>query len=187
MARQSITAFPRSPPGARPCPGCRVSGLLRARRRLRYHQEVPSEPTPSVHVPERFNAASFFLDRHIAEGRGARTAFRCAGRRVTYEEIGLRANRVGNALRALDVDIEQRVLLALPDRPEFAEVFWGSMKLGAIPVPVSEALSGSEYAFLLNDSRARVVVAGEAAADAILSVRSQCLRLAAIISVGPVR
>ncbi len=80
--------------------------------------------------------------------------------------------------------IEQRVLLALPDRPEFAEAFWGAMKLGAVPVPVSEALSADEYAFVLNDSRARVVVAGEGAAEAILSVRAQCPWLAAVIAVG---
>src|SRR5262245_48578271 len=126
----------------------------------------------SIVVPERFNAAAFFLDRHLAEGHGARTAFRYVGRTVTYQEVGLRANRLGNALAARGVEIEQRVLLALPDCPEFAEAFWGAMKLGAVPVPVSDALSAAEYAFILNDSRARVVVAGDAAADAILSVRA---------------
>ena len=139
--------------------------------------------TPVV-VPERFNAAAFFLDRHLAEGRGGRTAFRFAGRAVTYDEVGRRANRFGNALRSRGVHIEQRVLLALPDRPEFAEAFWGAMKLGAVPVPVSEALGADEYAFVLNDSRARVVVAGEGAAEAILSVRARCPWLTAVIAVG---
>ena len=37
---------------------------------------------PAVQVPARFNAASFFLDRHLDEGRGGRTAFRHAGRNV---------------------------------------------------------------------------------------------------------
>lgn len=145
---------------------------------------VPSDRVTPVVVPERFNAAAFFLDRHLAEGRGGRTAFRFAGRAVTYEEVGRRANRLGNVLRSRGVHIEQRVLLALPDRPEFAEAFWGAMKLGAVPVPVSEALSADEYAFVLNDSRARAVVAGEEAAEAILSVRGQCPWLAAVIAVG---
>ena len=96
---------------------------------------MPCDRVTPVVVPERFNAAAFFLDRHLAEGRGGRTAFRLAGRDVTYEEVGRRANRLGNALRARGVAIEQRVLLALPDRPEFAEAFWGAMKLGAVPVP----------------------------------------------------
>jgi hypothetical protein len=151
---------------------------------LGYLRKVPSDRATPVVVPERFNAAAFFLDRHLSEGRGGRTAFRFAGRAVTYEDVGRRANRLGNALRARGVAIEQRVLLALPDRPEFAEAFWGAMKLGAVPVPVSEALSADEYAFILNDSRARAVVSGEGAAEAILSVRAPCPWLAAVIAVG---
>ena len=95
--------------------------------------------TAAIDVPERFNAATHFVDRHLAEGRGDRTAFRFHGRAVTYAEVALRANRLGNALLARDVQMEQRVLLALPDRPEFAEAFWGAMKIGAVPVPVSDA------------------------------------------------
>ncbi len=139
---------------------------------------------PAVQVPERFNAAAFFLDRHLHEGRGGRTAFRYAGRRVTYQEIGERVNRLGNALRSRGMDMEQRVLLALPDCPEFAEVFWGVMKIGAVPVPVGDTLHSAEYAFLINDSRACAVVASDAVAPAILSARADCPRLSAIVVVG---
>ena len=140
--------------------------------------------TAAIEVPERFNAAAHFLDRHVAEGRGGRTAFRFDGRAVTYGAIALRANRLGNALRSRGVQMEQRVLLALPDRPEFAEAFWGAMKIGAVPVPVSESLPAEELAFLLADSRARAVVASETAAAAILPVRSRCPALEAVIAVG---
>ena len=140
--------------------------------------------TAAVEVPERFNAAAHFLDRHIADGRGDRIAFRFDGRALTYAEVVLRTNRLGNALLSRGVQMEQRVLLALPDRPEFAEVFWGAMKIGAVPVPVSEALPAEELAFLLQDSRARVVVASETAAAAILTVRTHCPALEAVIAVG---
>src|SRR5712692_3989773 len=140
--------------------------------------------TASVQIPERFNAADFFLDRHAREGRGGRTAFRYRGRAITYIEIALRASRFGNSLLGRGVEIEQRVLLALPDCPEFAEAFWGTMKIGAVPVPVSDALSAEDYAFLLNDSRARAVVAAAGAAREILAVRERCPRLAAVIAVG---
>ena len=140
--------------------------------------------TAAIEVPERFNAAAHFLDRHVDQGRGGRAAFRFASRDVTYGEIALRANRLGNALLARGVQIEQRVLLALPDRPEFAEVFWGAMKIGAVPVAVSDDLPAEELAFLLQDSRARAVVASEAAAAAIASVRARCPALEAVIAVG---
>src|SRR5581483_7521226 len=113
----------------------------------------------AIEVPERFNAATHFVDRHLAEGRGGRTAFRFRGRPITYAEVAVRANRLGNALLARDVQMEQRVVLVLPDRPEFAEAFWGTMKIGAVPVPVSDALPAEDLAFVLQDSRARAVVA----------------------------
>ena len=140
--------------------------------------------TAAIDVPERFNAAVYFLDRHVGDGRGGRTAFRFAGRAVTYAEVALRANRLGNALLARGVQMEQRVLLALPDRPEFAEAFWGAMKIGAVPVPVGDGLPAEELAFMLQDSRARAVVASDTAAAAVLTVRARCPSLEAVIAVG---
>ena len=140
--------------------------------------------TAAVDVPERFNAAAHFLDRHLAEGRGARDAFRFRGRPISYAEMALRANRLGNALLARDVQMEQRVLLALPDRPEFAEAFWGAMKIGAVPVPVGDELPADDLAFMLRDSRARAVIASDGAAAEILRIRAQCPALQAVIVAG---
>ncbi|MFZ1059753.1 MAG: benzoate-CoA ligase family protein [Candidatus Rokuibacteriota bacterium] len=139
---------------------------------------------PVVDVPERFNAAAFFADRHLAEGRGGRTVFRYRGRAVTYAQLAERVNRFGNALRDLGVEVENRVLLILPDCPEFAEVFWGAIKIGAVPVPVNPWLRGADYAFLLEDSRAKAVVATAEAAAQIAPVRDQCRSLRHIIVVG---
>ena len=57
--------------------GAAVAAVARAKA-LGYLRKVPSDRVTPVVVPERFNAAAFFLDRHLAEGRGGRTAFRFA-------------------------------------------------------------------------------------------------------------
>jgi benzoate-CoA ligase family protein len=137
-----------------------------------------------IHVPGCFNAAEFFLERHLREGRGARPAFRYQGRAITYAELATRANRAGNALTARGVQMEQRVMLALPDCPEFAEVFWGALKIGAVAVPVDDGLRAEDYEFLLNDSRARVAVVGERAAGAVLAARPRCPWLQNVVAVG---
>ena len=54
---------------------------------------------PSVTLPEQFNAATYFLDRHLAEGRGTKTAIFFEGEVFTYAQIAELANRVGNGLR----------------------------------------------------------------------------------------
>jgi benzoate-CoA ligase len=46
----------------------------------------------------------------------------------------------------------------LLDTPEFAASFFGAIKIGAVPVPVNTLLKPADYEFLLNNSRARVVI-----------------------------
>src|SRR5678815_5701289 len=66
--------------------GSAVPVVARARA-LGYLRKVPSDRVTPVVVPERFNAAAFFLDRQLAEGRGGRTAFRFAGRAVALSTL----------------------------------------------------------------------------------------------------
>jgi benzoate-CoA ligase len=135
-------------------------------------------------VPEHFNAAAFFVDRHVAEGRGARTAFRFAGHPITYVELAASVDRCASALATLGVEIEHRVLLVLHDSPAFAAAFWGAAKLGAVAVPVNTLMAPAEYEFLLTDSRARVAIVEASVAGRLLAVRHRCPFLRAVIVVG---
>src|SRR5262249_53459358 len=130
------------------------------------------------------NAATFFVDRHVIEGRGARTAFRFADRSITYAELAASVDRCAGALAGLGVEIEHRVLLVLRDSPAFAASFWGVTKLGAVAVPVNTLMTPSEYEFILTDSRARVAIVEREVAGRVLAVRDQCSWLRAVIVVG---
>jgi benzoate-CoA ligase family protein len=135
-------------------------------------------------LPGPFNAAAFFVDRHVAEGRAGRTAYRFAGRSVTYGEVADLVARGAGALAEAGLDAEQRVLLALDDRPAFAAAFWGAARLGAVAVPVNTLMSGEDYAFLLDDSRARVAVVEPAVADRLLPLRDRCRWLRTVLVAG---
>src|SRR2546425_8733454 len=112
-------------------------------------------------IPDRFNAAAFFVDRQVVEGRAGRPAFHEENRVVTYGEIFESVNRVGNALLDLGVQMEDRVLLILLDGPEFVASFFGAMKLSAVPVPVNTLMRAADYRFFLDDSRAQVAIVSE--------------------------
>src|SRR6059058_6162956 len=102
---------------------------------------MPTMPTvPSVVLPDQFNAATAFLDRNLSEGRGNKTAIYYEGKTYTYAQIAELANRVGNGLLGLGIDLEQRVALLLLDSPEFAAAFFGSIKMGAVAVPMNTML-----------------------------------------------
>jgi benzoate-CoA ligase family protein len=113
---------------------------------------------PGIVIPDQFNAATAFLDRNLAEGRGTKTAVYFEGNAYTYAQIAEMANRVGNALLDLGVDMEQRVALLLLDSPQFAAGFFGAIKIGAVPVPLNTTLRPNDYVYMLNDSRARVLL-----------------------------
>ena len=55
----------------------------------------------SEHLPAQFNVATWFVDRHVTEGRGGAPAFHYENRVLTYGDVFDLANRTGNALRAL--------------------------------------------------------------------------------------
>ena len=136
-------------------------------------------------LSEEFNAASYFVDRHIAEGRGSKVAIECEDRLITYSQLAESVNRVGNALQRLDVRPEERVFLLLLDTPEFAASFFGAIKIGAVPVPVNTLLKPADYEFLLNNSRARVVIASDSLFSNLQAIpRKQLHYVRAFIVVG---
>jgi benzoate-CoA ligase len=116
---------------------------------------------PPIEIPDRFNAASFFVDRHVTEGRGEKIAFFHEDRTVTYAGLQELVNRIGNALRGIGVEMEHRILLLLLDCPEFVAAFFGAIKIGAVPIPVNTMMRAQDYLYFLNDSRARVAIISE--------------------------
>ncbi len=114
-------------------------------------------------VPARFNATDYFVDRNVRDGRGDHVAIECGDERVTYRQVQERVNAVGNALRhRLGVRPEERVVLLLHDGAAFAYAYFGTMKIGAVPVPTSTLWKETDYRYILEDSRAVVLVVSQA-------------------------
>ena len=111
-----------------------------------------------VKLPDRFNVAVPFIDRHVGEGRGAKAAIRTAQETVTYAELAERVNRAGNALLARGLKPGDRVLMVVKDCPAFFYLFWGAIKAGIVPVPPNTLLRAPDYAYMFEDSGCGLVV-----------------------------
>ena len=135
-------------------------------------------------VPDVFNLGSFLTDRHIAEGRGAKTALYYLDERVTYSSLVAMVNRTGNMFKTLGLEIENRVVLVLPDSPEFFYCFLGAMKIGAVPVAVNTLASPKDYSYFLNDSRAKVLVVHESFLPKIEPIMGELKFLRKTVVVG---
>jgi benzoate-CoA ligase family protein len=111
-----------------------------------------------VGLPDRFNVAVPFVDRHLGEGRGAKAAIRTAHETVTYAELAERVNRAGNALLALGLKPGDRLLMVVKDCPAFFYLFWGAIKAGIVAVPPNTLLRAPDYAYMFEDSGCGLVV-----------------------------
>jgi benzoate-CoA ligase family protein len=129
-----------------------------------------------VQVPRSYNAAVDFVDRHVAEGRGQKIAFVEEGRTTTYAELADRTARVASAIRGLGIEAEQRVMLCLHDTSDFVAIFFGAIRAGAVAVPVNTLLTTDDYAFMLEDSRARLLFVSDALLDKVQPALSRLPR-----------
>lgn len=141
---------------------------------------------PQIILPDQFNASAL-LDGNLREGRGARPAIYYQDQTFTYAQIAELANRVGNGLRELGVELEQRVALLLLDSPEFAAAFFGGMKIGAVPIPINTSLRPTDYVYMLNDSRARVVLISAEVWPTVQGVLPELKYVRHIVVVGLLR
>jgi benzoate-CoA ligase len=138
----------------------------------------------NIQLPDLYNAATTFVDENIAADRGKRTAILYQDQKLTYQEVFEKVNQTGNALKDLGVEIENRVLVVLPDSPEFAFSFFGAIKIGAVPIPTNPWMTSKEYAYLLNDCRARAIIVHESVLPEIDKIADRSRFLKHVIVVG---
>ncbi len=105
--------------------------------------------------------ADYFLYHNVEEGREGKTCLYYGDESYTYGEAVRMSNRAGNALREAGVEIEDRVLLVLPDCPEFVWTWFGASRAGAVITMVNPLLPAEDYKYYLEYTRARVAVVHE--------------------------
>ena len=90
------------------------------------------------------NAATYFVDSHIAAGRAAKPAFRevdGAKRSLTYGELSEESSRVAGSFAAAGIRRESRAAMLCLDTIEYPQLFWGALKAGVVAVPKQKAMS----------------------------------------------
>ncbi|MCZ6618205.1 MAG: benzoate-CoA ligase family protein [Gammaproteobacteria bacterium] len=117
---------------------------------------------PNIVFPQDYNAAYDLLQRNLQAGRGDKPAFIDDRGSYTYNELERRSSAFANVLRDRGVQMEQRILLCLLDSIDFPVVFLGAIKVGVVPVAVNTLLTPDDYRYMLQDSRAQMLLVSEA-------------------------
>jgi benzoate-CoA ligase family protein len=134
---------------------------------------------------KQFNIADEFVGRPAAASP-EKVAILGLGRKYTYAELQSYVTRTAQALRLAGCQPGQRVLLVLPDSPEFVAAFFGAAKIGAIAVPVNPHARASDYRHYVANCGARIAIVhsatvGEFAAE----VPTKALDLLVIVDPKP--
>ena len=116
---------------------------------------------PADTIPRDYNFAADILKRNLDAGRGEKVAYIDHRGSYSYAALAARVERFGHVLRALDVRREERVLMCLTDTIDWPTAFLGAIKTGVVAVPVNTLLTEDDYRFMLEDSRARLLVVSE--------------------------
>ncbi|TAM59336.1 benzoate-CoA ligase family protein [bacterium] len=122
-----------------------------------------------------FNAAQWFVQRHVAEGRGARTALLTDDESVSYAQLDEEVRRLASALAAAGVQRGERVAIALPDSHAWSVAFWGTLAMGAVAVPLNTLLKPQDYRAILADCDARLLIADLALVDGAQTAPKDCV------------
>jgi benzoate-CoA ligase family protein len=109
-------------------------------------------------LPLRLNIDQRFLGARLDEGSGDREALRTDAESLAYGEVDDLARGYGVALRSLGVAPEQRVLIVLPDGPEYVGALFGALRIGAVGVMVNPDLATEALAAIIERSRAPVAL-----------------------------
>lgn len=116
--------------------------------------------------PEYYNAAADLIDRNLPT-RAEKVAVIDDCGAYSYAEVADRAGRFAGYLNGLGIPQESRILIVMQDSVSFPVVCLGAIKAGLVPVMVNPLLPAEDLAYILRDSRARLLAASHAAWTAL--------------------
>jgi acyl-CoA synthetase (AMP-forming)/AMP-acid ligase II len=96
-----------------------------------------------------------------------------AGQRTTYGEAATRVNRLANALLRAGLKRGDRIAYLSKNSVDYAIMFYACSKTGVVPVPLNYRLAPPEWQYIIDDAKARLLIARGEYVAAIEPVRAQ--------------
>jgi len=109
-------------------------------------------------LPFRFNAAEWFIGRHVREGRASSIAIIDDEGSITYGQLDDAVRRFANVLRDAGARHDERIVFIAPDSRWLSIGFWGAIASGAVAVPVNTLLKPADFQYVIDDCGARIAV-----------------------------
>lgn len=152
------------------------------------YAELCRAADPWAGIPARYNLGQALTAGNVAAGRGERVCLyweNSAGeaRQFTYRQMDQASSRFAAALANLGLRRGDRVLLRLPNLPEFYVAALGTAKLGGVFIPTSTQFRAAEIEYRLRDSGAAAAVTAANLAGDLEAARRNAPSLRHVIAV----
>lgn len=112
-----------------------------------------------------------------------KTALVFEGRRWTYQQWNRLVNKAAHAFRAAGIAKGDKVAFLTYNLPEQVTGFYALMKIGAVPVPINYRLAANEIKYIVDDSKARILVFEEALRAPVAAIKAD-LAVEKLIYIG---
>ncbi len=143
-----------------------MTRILAVAYRLAPHPPaIPWKP-----VSELLNLYEYFLGRRVAEGLGERRALLTDESALTYREVDRLSARYAHLLVAAGLRPEERVLVAMPDGPDYVGALFGILRAGGVVVMINPHIKPDQIRYFYEYTRARVALVGHEVADDFIGV-----------------
>ena len=130
----------------------------------------------------RLNLAAHLLDGRVSEGRGDAPAIRTDQRTVTYAELVRLTSRYAHVLAADDIRPEERVIVSLPDTPDYVAALFGILRRGSVVVMVNPDAPADLLQYFFDYSRATAAFVPATRFEAFRAAAGPHVRLYAVDS-----
>ncbi len=94
-------------------------------------------------------------------------------RRLTNREAAREMNQLANAFAGAGVEVGDRVAILSKNSVDYAIFYFGASAAGIVPVPLNYRLAPLEWAYIVNDSGARQLIASAEFSEAIDTIRGE--------------
>ena len=101
---------------------------------------------------------------------GRRTAVICGGDRLSWIDFDRRTNKVANALIATGIGKGDKVCLLMQNSMAMFELIWGTVKAGAVVVPLNSMMSPTALGLMINNSDAKLLFVDATTATAVEAI-----------------
>ena len=103
-------------------------------------------------IPDWIDPIDALLGRHLGTPAETQPAIVADGKAVTYGELARQIERHSGALAAIGLGPESRLLLFGTDSLDYVATWLGAVRLGAIPVVVSDLYKQKDLLYFLTDT-----------------------------------